>query len=128
MIDGITVGNIAIDCVTPEKLRDFYAELTGWEALTLWNCPALISSDKLTLLFMPCDFDYLPPVWPEEPGRQQKQMHFDFQAEDLPSAVREAITLGAAKPESQYGGNGFVTLLDPEGHPFCLCRKERGMK
>jgi catechol 2,3-dioxygenase-like lactoylglutathione lyase family enzyme len=123
MIDGITIGDISIDCTEPEKLRGFYAELTGWETLTLWNCPALISDNKLVLLFMPCDFDYIPPVWPEEPGQQQKQMHFNFQVDDLSSAVREAIALGATKPESQYGGDDFVSFLDPEGHPFCLCQK-----
>lgn len=23
----------------------------------------------------------------------------------------------------QFGGNDFVTMFDPAGHPFCLCRK-----
>jgi hypothetical protein len=123
MINGIIVGNISIDCVRPEELRSFYASLTGWKPLTLWNCPALASDDNLTLLFMECDFEYIPPVWPEEPGRQQKQIHFDFKVDDLPSAVQEAIALGAVKAESQYGGEDFVTLFDPEGHPFCLCKK-----
>jgi hypothetical protein len=115
------MGSVSIDCVEPEKLCGFYADMTGWETTTYWNCPALVSDDKLMLLFMPCDFDYIRPVWPEEPGRQQKQMHFDFKVDDLPSAVQEAMVLGATKPESQYGGKDFVTLLDPEGRPFCLC-------
>jgi predicted enzyme related to lactoylglutathione lyase len=70
---------------------------------------------------MGCDFDYIPPVWPEEPGRQQKQMHFNFQVDDLQSTVEEAVRLGATKPAQQFGGEKWVTLLDPQGHPFCLC-------
>jgi hypothetical protein len=37
--------------------------------------------------------------------------------------VEEAIKLGATKSAAQYGGEQFVTMLDPEGHPFCLCKK-----
>ena len=61
---------------------------------------------------------------PEENGRQQKQMHFDFQVDDVAAAVGKAEALGAVKTEAQFGGNLFVTMLDPAGHPFCLCKKE----
>ena len=50
-------------------------------------------------------------------------MHFDFQVEDVAAAVRRAVALGAVKAAAQFGGDDFVTLLDPAGHPFCLCRK-----
>lgn len=66
---------------------------------------------------------YTRPIWPEEEGKQQKQMHFDFQVEDLPQAVERALSLCAVKAGAQFGGEDFVTLLDPSGHPFCLCRK-----
>jgi hypothetical protein len=68
--------------------------------------------------------DYVPPVWPEESGEQQKQMHFDFYVPDISAAVRYAESLGAVKATSQFGGNDFVTMLDPAGHPFCLCLKD----
>ena len=44
--------------------------------------------------------------------------------DNLQSAVEVAIRLGAAKTTEQYGGGLFITLLDPEGHPFCLCKRE----
>jgi len=117
----ICMGDIAIDCANPERLRGFYANLTGWTQCIRYSCPALIAENGLVLLFMPCDFDYIPPVWPEKPGKQQKQMHFNFQAEDLTFSVKRAITLGAKKAEHQYDQKNYVTLFDPEGHPFCLC-------
>lgn len=64
---------------------------------------------------------YVRPIWPEEEGKQQKQMHFDFQVPDVPKAVKKAEALGAVKMEAQFGGNEFTTMLDPAGHPFCLC-------
>ncbi|MDR1464667.1 MAG: VOC family protein [Oscillospiraceae bacterium] len=111
-----------IDCPSTPKLREFYAKLfPAWDQD--FHETALLADNGMVVHFMESDFDYIPPVWPEEPGKQQKQMHFNFQADDLPAAVDEAIRLGATKTAAQYGGAQFVTLLDPEGHPFCLCRK-----
>jgi hypothetical protein len=50
-------------------------------------------------------------------------MHFDFQVGDLDSAVAEAVALGATVVATQPQENVRV-LLDPAGHPFCLCRDE----
>lgn len=123
MIKGICLGNIAIDCKDAVRLRSFYAEILGWDACIMYNCPALRSQLGLVLLFMEADFEYAKPVWPEDIGKQQKQMHFDFQVDDLLAAVLQAEALGACKAESQFGGNDFITMFDPEGHPFCLCAK-----
>jgi hypothetical protein len=46
-------------------------------------------------------------------------MHFDFQVGDLESAV----ALGATVAQHQPRQNVRV-LLDPAGHPFCLCRDD----
>jgi len=123
MIHTLTIGDISIDCANPTRTRDFYAALTGWEAREGYGCPALAADNGLLILFMACDFEYIPPVWPEKPCKQQKQIHFNFQVNDLPTAVEEAIKLGTTKPQSQYGGDHFVTLIDPDGHPFCLFGK-----
>jgi hypothetical protein len=47
-------------------------------------------------------------------------MHFDFQVGDLDDAVAEAQALGATVAQHQPQDNVRV-LLDPAGHPFCLC-------
>jgi predicted enzyme related to lactoylglutathione lyase len=121
MINNITIGDISIDCADPARTRDFYASLMGGEKREAYGWPALVCDNGLRLLFMGCDFDYIPPVWPEEPSKQQKQMHFNFGVDDLPSAVEDAIRLGATKAAVQYDGERYVTMIDPEGHPFCLC-------
>jgi predicted enzyme related to lactoylglutathione lyase len=119
----IPCTSLNIDCKTFHSIREFYAKLSGWD--TGFHEAALIADNKMVVSFLASegDFDYIPPEWPEVDGKQQKQMHFNFQVDDLQASVEEALALGATKAKEQFGGNHFVTLLDPGGHPFCLCRK-----
>jgi predicted enzyme related to lactoylglutathione lyase len=119
----ITLGNVMIDCAAGEGLCLFYHRLLGWKREVLYGCHAVRSQSGVTFLFMG-EEDYVPPVWPEEEGRQQKQMHFDFRVLDVAAAVARARALGAVAAKAQFGGEDFVTMLDPAGHPFCLCRQE----
>jgi hypothetical protein len=47
-------------------------------------------------------------------------MHLDVVVDDLDTAEAEVIALGATKAEFQPGTT-FRVMLDPAGHPFCLC-------
>ena len=111
-----------VDCDDEKKLQKFYGELLNWEMCELFARPAVRSSSGKVFLFIEED-NYVPPVWPEETGKQQKQMHFDFQVENVTETVKKAELLGATKAKSQFGGKDFVTMFDPAGHPFCLCQK-----
>lgn len=122
MVDEVVFGNVMVDCDDERKLQRFYGELLGWEMCELFARPAVSSSSGIVFLFIE-EKDYVPPVWPEDTGKQQKQMHFDFQVDNVAEMVKKAESLGAKKAESQFGGNDFVTMFDPAGHPFCLCRK-----
>lgn len=125
MIEGIRLGDVMIDCDDAQKLCEFYHKLLGWEKFKFFGQPALRSENKVVFLFAE-EKNYIPPVWPEENGKQQKQMHFNFEVPDLAAAVEYSQSLGAAKTASQYGGNIWVTMLDPAGHPFCLCAQGNG--
>ena len=122
MVDEVVLGNVMVDCDDERKLQRFYGGLLGWEMCELFARPAVSSSSGIVFLFIE-EKDYVPPVWPEDTGKQQKQMHFDFQVDNVAEMVKKAESLGAKKAESQFGGNDFVTMFDPAGHPFCLCRK-----
>lgn len=122
MKSEVILGNVMVDCDDEKRLQKFYADLLGWEACELFARPAVRSSSGIVFLFIE-EEDYVPPVWPEEKGKQQKQMHFDFQVDDVSEMVKKAESLGAVKAESQFGGEHFVTMLDPAGHLFCLYRK-----
>lgn len=117
------LGNVMVDCADEIELQNFYAQLLGWEKATLFARPAVKSPNGIVFLFCE-ESDYIPPVWPEQSGKQQKQMHFDFQVTCVAEAVERAEALGAKKAAEQFGGDEFITMLDPAGHPFCLCRKD----
>lgn len=123
MIDGICLGNIMVDCADEQKLCEFYHRLLGWEKCKMFGRPALHSKNGIVFLFIE-EKDYILPVWPEEEGKQQKQMHFDFQVSNVAQAAQYAQSIGAVKAPLQFGGNEWVTMIDPAGHPFCLCAKE----
>jgi len=123
MIQEIRLGNVMVDCDDEQKLCEFYHQLLGWEKCELFERPAVRSENGIVFLFIQ-EKNYIPPIWPEESGKQQKQMHFDFQVPDVPAAAQQAETLGAAKVELQFGGKHFTTMIDPAGHPFCLCAND----
>jgi len=118
----VVLGNVMVDCKDEKKLQKFYNELLGWEMCELFGRPAVRSSTGVVFLFIE-EPNYMRPMWPEENGKQQKQMHFDFQVDNVLEMVEKAKELGAVKAIGQYGGDDFVTLFDPTGHPFCLCKK-----
>ena len=120
MIQGIRLGNVMVDRGDENALCDFYSKLLGWEKCVLYEQPAVRSDEGVIFLFASVEA-YTAPVWPERENKQQKQMHFDFQVPNLTAAVREAQALGAVKAEYQFGGDEYISMLDPAGHPFCLC-------
>ena len=122
MENEVILGNVMIDCGDEKKLQKFYSELLGWEMCELFARPAVRSSAGIVFLFIE-EAEYIRPTWPEETGKQQKQMHFDFQVDNVTEMVEKAERLGAAKSKAQFGGSDFVTMFDPAGHPFCLCQK-----
>ena len=67
--------------------------------------------------------EYVPPVWPAEPGEQpMMMMHIDVAVDDLDAAVA-AQELGATLAKYQPQEHCIV-LADPAGHPFCLYQDE----
>lgn len=122
MASEVTLGNVMVDCEDEKKLQNFYGELLGWEMCELFARPAVRSSSGIVFLFIE-EKNYTRPIWPEVEGKQQKQMHFDFQVDNIIEMIENAESLGATKAKEQFGGNNFVTMIDPAGHPFCLCQK-----
>jgi predicted enzyme related to lactoylglutathione lyase len=114
----------AIEAPDPHALAVFYSELLGWPigheepGTTILSAP----EGSIYIVFQQAT-DYQAPVWPPVDGQQRPMMHFDFQVDDLDSAVAEALALGASLATTQPQANVRV-LLDPAGHPFCLCREE----
>ncbi len=113
------LADVAIDCPDAKLLATFYAPLTGYEVTYEGPEGAYLSGDGLPIMFQNVQ-DYNAPKWPD-PAHPQ-QAHLDFHVDDIDSAEKLALSLGATQLPGG-GGNisGFRVFADPAGHPFCLC-------
>lgn len=112
-----------IDTPDAAKLAQFYTDLTGGEVTG--NYPEYGFSSA-TVLGAPFHFqtvaDYSRPEWPGQDHPQQ--FHLDFRVDDLETAAAHAESLGATRADFQPAddlGGSWLVMLDPDGHPFCLC-------
>jgi predicted enzyme related to lactoylglutathione lyase len=121
--DGMWWGT-AIEAPDPGALARFYSELLGWPIGHEEPGTAILAAPQGGVYFVfQQAAGYQAPVWPPADGEQRPMVHFDFQVGDLDSAVAEAVALGASLASAQPQENVRV-LLDPAGHPFCLCRDD----
>jgi catechol 2,3-dioxygenase-like lactoylglutathione lyase family enzyme len=113
----------AIEAPDPGGLARFYSALLGWPLVHEEPGTAVVATPQGVYLVFQEAEGYQRPVWPPQDGRQRPMAHFDFQVGDLAEAVAEAVALGATvaghQPQEQVR-----VLLDPAGHPFCLCLDE----
>jgi hypothetical protein len=122
----IKMYSFTIDCVSPQELAKFYAALLEWnvvfsdEDYAAVAAPDTKQGEYPGILFQR-NPEYLPPVWPEEAEKQQQMAHMDFIVNDLEKSVEHALHCGATVAKAQFSDHWRV-MLDPAGHPFCLCQ------
>ena len=122
---ALRLMGVCLDCADAKELADFYGRLLGWE-ITAGGDDWFNMRDPaggVGLNFQAEEW-YEPPVWPEVPGAQTKMLHFEIQVDDLEAAVADAVAAGArvASPQPEdRDANQLRIMLDPAGHPFCLC-------
>ncbi len=114
--------SIVLDCPDPLALATFYATMLDWTVDTS-NADASggwidVKADYGQCLSFQGVQDYKAPSWPSQEVPQQ--MHFDVIVDDLDEAEAALRELGATRHEHQPA-TSFRVLLDPAGHPFCLC-------
>jgi catechol-2,3-dioxygenase len=110
---------VALDAADIEKLSRFYTALAGWtvaRAETDWITLRTGEGYEVALQQAP---DHVPPRWPGQEHPQQ--FHLDLLVEDHEAAAARAVELGATRLADAAG---WITLADPAGHPFDLCRRE----
>jgi predicted enzyme related to lactoylglutathione lyase len=111
-----------IDCPEPRKLAAFYQALTGWETTyedEEYAAVAPRGDTQPSINFQRVEA-YTAPGWPDQSHPQQ--FHLDFYADaDLDTAEAAALVLGATVAEHQPQPDRWRVMLDPAGHPFCLC-------
>ncbi|MGW1058811.1 VOC family protein [Micromonospora rubida] len=107
-----------VDCSDPRQLAAFYGQVLNWPVTHSEEEYAMIT-DATTAIGFGRVPDYKPPAWPKD--TDAKRYHLDLAVDDLSEAETNCLALGATVPDFQPGGQRWRVLLDPEGHPFCLC-------
>ena len=110
---------VALDTPDPPRLAAFYCALLGWtveRADEDWITISGGSGARLAFQLAP---DHVAPTWPDPAVPQQ--IHLDLAVDDLAAASAYAESLGARRLSGPEIQEDFVVLLDPSGHPFCLC-------
>ncbi len=110
--------SFVIDCPDPERLATFYGEMLGWKVDASAQWGEIRSEDGSQCICFQPVAGYAAPVWPGQEHPQQ--MHLDVMVRDLDEGEAAALAIGATRAEHQPGTK-FRVLLDPAGHPFCLC-------
>lgn len=111
---------LCIDCSDASRLARFYADLTGGEVTGEYPEYGYASAD---VAGTPVNFQsvegYTRPEWPGQ--ERPQQFHLDFRVPDLEAATQHALSLGGSVARDPGGDATWRIMLDPEGHPFCLC-------
>jgi catechol 2,3-dioxygenase-like lactoylglutathione lyase family enzyme len=122
---GVRWTGVCLDCADADELADFYCRLLGWQVTATDGQGWVQARDPaggITLNFQAEPW-YEPPLWPEQPGRQSKMVHFEILVDDLEAAVARAVAAGATVAPHQPADRDpsrIRIVLDPAGHPFCL--------
>lgn len=127
------VSGPVLDTDDVPSLTRFYERLLGWAVVELEGPrPGYPEGDGWSRLRAPdagmkieiqYESQYVRPVWPPVAGAPQMMMHLDVLTPDLDRGVDWAVELGATVAPAQPQRPGdHVILLDPSGHPFCMCR------
>jgi catechol-2,3-dioxygenase len=113
--------NVVLDAPDIGRLAAFYGELAGWPtsyADDEWIMLRTPDRQRICLQLAP---DHIPPQWPDPDHPQQ--FHLDLTTPDIESAAARATELGATRlGGADYGESAWITMADPAGHPFDLCR------
>jgi hypothetical protein len=124
---------VTIGTSQPRELARFYGNLLGWE-ITASEPPrpgmperagwAQIKPPAEPQAEPTLNFEYercfRRPVWPAEEGQQTATEHLDIGVDDLAAAMEWAVSCGACLSDFQPQEHVRV-MIDPDGHPFCLC-------
>ena len=117
------LGDVVLDTDDPPRLAEFYAALLGWEIIRReddwWSIAA--AGGQRPIMSFQLALDHRPPSWPDNQVPQQFHLDLDVPAAELASSVAYAQSLGATMADNSRSESTFVVLLDPSGHPFCLC-------
>lgn len=115
----VRVAMVVIDCADPLALSDFWSKATGyavdhadeeWVTIREAGDPAGVS----------LGFQRVP-----ETKAVKNRVHVDLHTDEEEREAQRIEALGATRIYvSEDPNDVFITLADPEGNEFCVCRAD----
>ncbi len=126
----LEINTVSFDCADPYGLAQWWSQATGWSVTDA------DPGDDEVILCPPPEAGHQPPLLfiqvPE--GKSIKnRLHLDVVSSDghtRDEEIERLLGLGAKPYEDHRNpdGTGWMTMLDPEGNEFCVCRSEAEKK
>jgi predicted enzyme related to lactoylglutathione lyase len=112
----VRVAMVVIDCADPLALSDFWAKATGYAMQESDDRWAWIKAEDGSAVEI--GFQRVP-----EPKSGKNRVHLDLHTDDEEREAKRIEALGARRLYvSDNPEDIFITLADPEGNEFCVCR------
>jgi hypothetical protein len=117
----IDLAAVVVDCQHAPPLAAFYQAACGGEIVRSAEDSAWLRLGGTLVIFREVE-NYQAPTWPS--AQVPMQSHLDFFVDDLDEAEMLLHQQGATTCDYQpRRHSGLVVMLDPAGHPFCICTR-----
>jgi catechol 2,3-dioxygenase-like lactoylglutathione lyase family enzyme len=110
--------SVVVDCRDPLQLATFYAGVLGGSLEKEDDTWVVLTDPTGRRLAFQLAPEHEPPRFPDTRGSQQ--FHLDIHVDDVDSAEREVLALGATRVTDAVADKPFRVFRDPAGHTFCL--------
>ncbi|MFB7718604.1 VOC family protein [Nocardia sp. NPDC056100] len=115
------IGNlrsVVLDSRDPAALASFYQRVLGGTVETADDTWTVLTDGRGRRLAFQLAPEHEPPRFPDPRGSQQ--FHLDIEVDEIETAQRDVLALGATRVTEAEGEHNFRVFRDPAGHPFCL--------
>jgi len=117
----IELAAITVDCEDPGPMAAFYQAAADGEFVREDADSAWVKIAGTLWIFRRVE-NYVASSWPSHDV--PLQIHMEFYVDDIDAAEEKLTGFGATTAEYQPGrAGGLVVMLDPAGHPFCICSR-----
>lgn len=110
--------SVVLDTRDPAKLARFYGDLLGGTIQDVDETWSVLTDAQGRRFACQLSPDHEPPEFPDSRGSQQ--FHLDIEVDDIDTAERDVLALGATRVTDAVDEDRFRVYRDPAGHTFCL--------
>lgn len=110
--------SVVLDTKDPAVLAKFYGGVLGGTVKDVDETWSVLTDPQGRRLACQLSPEHEPPEFPDPRGSQQ--FHLDIEVDDIDSAERDVLAMGATRVTNADEDGRYRVFRDPAGHTFCL--------